>query len=287
VTSGFRGVLWGGTVAVMVQADLKLGRIFATEQWPGSLAWRCFAALLLIGAAAAGELAFTARAEGATTYLFLTVAAGVAGLYGGGAPGFVATAAGLAYGVLSGAPPSTEPASVTIARTVVFMVIGLGAAWVGERRRIAIRASDKTNADLIAQQAHLRSILDTVPDAMVVIDSQGRIQSFSKAAERLFDYPAAEVLGENVKILMPSPYRESHDGYLERYRRTGERRIIGVGRVVVGQRKDGSTFPMELSVGEMKSGSSRYFTGFVRDLSERQLTEQRPHARDEWARPLA
>lgn len=277
MTSGFRGVLWGGTVAVMVQADLKLGRIFATEQWPGSLAWRCFAALLLIGAAAAGELAFTARAEGATTYLFLTVAAGVAGLYGGGAPGFVATAAGLAYGVLSGAPPSTEPASVTIARTVVFMVIGLGAAWVGERRRIAIRASDKTNADLIAQQAHLRSILDTVPDAMVVIDSQGRIQSFSKAAERLFDYPAAEVLGENVKILMPSPYRESHDGYLERYRRTGERRIIGVGRVVVGQRKDGSTFPMELSVGEMKSGSSRYFTGFVRDLSERQLTEQRLH----------
>jgi two-component system sensor kinase FixL len=129
----------------------------------------------------------------------------------------------------------------------------------------------------MAQQAHLRSILETVPDAVVVIDSQGLIQSFSKAAERLFDYSAAEVVGKNVKILMPSPYRENHDGYLERYHRTGERRIIGIGRVVVGERKDGSTFPMELSIGEMHSGTSRFFTGFVRDLSERQLTEQRLH----------
>ena len=76
-------------------------------------------------------------------------------------------------------------------------------------------------------------------------------------------------------MLMPSPYRESHDGYLERYLRTGERRIIGIGRVVVGERKDGSTFPMELAVGEMKSGNQRFFTGFIRDLTERQQTEAR------------
>ena len=129
--------------------------------------------------------------------------------------------------------------------------------------------------DLFAREAHLASILETVPDAMIVIDEAGTMHSFSAAAERLFGYRLAEVIGRNVKILMPSPYRDAHDGYLERYHRTGERRIIGIGRVVVGERKDGSTFPMELSVGEMKSSNRRYFTGFIRDLTERQSTEAR------------
>ena len=129
--------------------------------------------------------------------------------------------------------------------------------------------------DALAREAHLQSILDTVPEAMIVIDERGIMQSFSSAAERLFGYRAAEAIGQNVKILMPSPYREGHDGYLQRYKNTGERRIIGIGRVVVGQRKDGSTFPMELAVGEMKSGAQRFFTGFIRDLTERQQTEAR------------
>jgi two-component system sensor kinase FixL len=128
---------------------------------------------------------------------------------------------------------------------------------------------------LKTREAHLRSILETVPDAMVVIDEQARIQSFSATAVRLFGYQPDEVIGENVKILMPTPYREQHDSYMLRYRNTGERRIIGVGRVVVGQRKGGSTFPMELAVGEMHSGGLRYFTGFIRDLTERQRTETR------------
>src|SRR5438067_12099894 len=83
------------------------------------------------------------------------------------------------------------------------------------------------------------------------------------------------MLGKNVKLLMPTPYRENHDSYLDRYLRTGEKRIIGIGRVVVGERRDGSTFPMELAVGEMKSSDQRFFTGFIRDLTERQLTEAR------------
>jgi two-component system, LuxR family, sensor kinase FixL len=110
---------------------------------------------------------------------------------------------------------------------------------------------------------------------MIVIDTNGIIQSFSSAAERLFGYKAAAVIGQNIKVLMPSPYRESHDGYIKRYLDTGERRIIGIGRVVVGERQDGSTFPMELSVGEMKSSDRRFFTGFIRDLTERQQAEAR------------
>lgn len=121
----------------------------------------------------------------------------------------------------------------------------------------------------------LRSILETVPDAMVVIDQQGTIRQFSKAAERLFGWRAEEVHGKNVSMLMPSPYREQHDEYLRRYLATGERRIIGIGRVVVGQRRNGSTFPMELLVGEAHAADQHLFTGFVRDLTERQQTRAR------------
>jgi two-component system, LuxR family, sensor kinase FixL len=119
----------------------------------------------------------------------------------------------------------------------------------------------------------LHAILDTVPDALVVIDERGAISSFSAAAEKLFGYSEAEIIGHNVSSLMPSPHREAHDGYLRRYLQTGEKRIIGIGRVVEGQRKDGSVFPMELSVGEARSGEHRAFTGFVRDLTERVATE--------------
>ena len=128
---------------------------------------------------------------------------------------------------------------------------------------------------LSANAAHLGSILSTVPDAMVVIDDRGHILSFSAAAERLFGYTEAEMIGTNVSRLMPSPDREQHDGYLERYLGTGEKRIIGVGRVVRGMRRDGSTFPMELSVGEAITEDQRVFTGFVRDLTEKFAAEER------------
>ena len=125
--------------------------------------------------------------------------------------------------------------------------------------------------------AHLRSILDTVPDAMVIIDETGHILSFSKAAERLFGFAEGELIGENVSTLMPSPDRERHDGYLQRYLKTGEKRIIGIGRLVTARRRDGTTFPMELSVGEALIGEHRVFTGFIRDLTERQDYEMRLH----------
>nr|WP_250809030.1 PAS domain-containing sensor histidine kinase [Neorhizobium tomejilense] len=128
--------------------------------------------------------------------------------------------------------------------------------------------------DLAEREAHLRSILDTVPESMIVIDEVGCISSFSAAAEQLFGYSSDEVCGQNVKMLMPSPDRDAHDGYISRYLTTGERRIIGYGRVVTGQRKDKSTFPMELSVGEAVTNGKRIFTGFVRDLTSRHKIEE-------------
>ena len=138
-----------------------------------------------------------------------------------------------------------------------------------------ITAQRAAEAALRTSEAHLRSILSTVPDAMIVIDERGTIMSFSAAAERLFGYSQADVVGSNVSILMPSPYRERHDGYLARYLQTGERHIIGIGRVVFAMRKDGSTFPMELAIGEATGEGQRLFTGFIRDLTDRQQTQER------------
>lgn len=143
--------------------------------------------------------------------------------------------------------------------------------------KIARDLSEMQNVhrDLKRREGLLQAILDAAPDALVVIDKFGVIQSFSTAAERMFGFSSVEVIGRNVSMLMPSPYREGHDGYLARYGETGERRIIGIGRVVVGQRKDGGQFPMELTVGEVDLPGTQLFAGFVRDLTERQARERR------------
>jgi PAS domain S-box-containing protein len=126
---------------------------------------------------------------------------------------------------------------------------------------------------LRASEARLRAILDTAVDAFITINEHGVVESFNPAAERLFGYAAGEVVGRNVSVLMPPPYREEHDDYLRRYVSTGERRIIGIGREVVARRKDGSTFPVDLAVGEAVIDGRRYFTGVVRDISERKRAE--------------
>lgn len=136
------------------------------------------------------------------------------------------------------------------------------------------RAAATIQENLAVREAHFRSILQTVPEAMVVIDEAGVITSFSSTAEDLFGYDAEEVEGRNVAILMPSPDREGHDNYIRHYMTTGQRRIIGIGRVVKGLRKDGSTFPMELAVGEAISNGKRIFTGFIRDLTSRHRIEE-------------
>ena len=219
--------------------------------------------------------------EFSTPYLFLIPGVLISGILGGWGPGLLATLLSLAlhlyltgeYATLSNI--SSPSFAIDLARASTFTGLGIGISWFGERLGTSWLQATQSASAAAAREAHVQSILDTVPDAMIVIDERGIMQSFSAAAERLFGYAPAEVIGKNIKIMMPSPYRENHDGYLARYLRTGERRIIGMGRVVVGERKDRSTFPMELAVGEMKSGDQRYFTGFIRDLTERQKTEAR------------
>jgi two-component system CheB/CheR fusion protein len=132
----------------------------------------------------------------------------------------------------------------------------------------------RTEQALRESEAKARAIVETTVDGIITIDDRGRIQSFNEAAEDIFGYDEEEVLGENVKILMPSPYREEHDGYIRSYHETGRRRIIGIGREVTGRRKDGSTFPMDLAVSEVNLADSHLFTGIVRDISERRRLEK-------------
>jgi two-component system sensor kinase FixL len=212
--------------------------------------------------------------RGEASYLFFLPAILIASAFSGWGPGLLATLLGLLFGLFFVVDFRALTAS-DVVDALSFVVVGIGVSWRGEMLRRS-RLSAATHADTAeARAAHLQSILDSIPEGMVVIDERGRIRSFSATAERLFDYRAAEVIGENVKMLMPQPYQRDHDGYLDRYLRTNERRIIGIGRVVVGQRKDGSTFPMELAVGEMHVRDQRFFTGFIRDLTERQQTEAR------------
>ncbi len=232
-------------------------------------AFRYLIALAGLGAAFTGRWALVPFLEDQAPYLFFVPAVLLAAGVGGFGPGILATVLSVPLVFLSIAW-SEDIGWPEVLNGAVFALIGVGAAWIGERlRRARQRAATR--------EAHLRSIIDTVPEGTVVIDEQGVIRTFSTAAERMFGYTAANIIGTNVSLLMPSPYREEHDGHIKRYLDTGERHIVGagVGRVVAGQRKDGSIFPIELAIGEMWSGNRRFFAGFIRDLTERQETEAR------------
>src|SRR6266511_5201462 len=123
-------------------------------------------------------------------------------------------------------------------------------------------------AALKEKEQRLRAILEAAVEGIITIDERGIVDSINPAACRIFGYAPEEVVGQNVSMLMPSPDREKHDGYIANYLRTGQAKIIGIGREVIGERKDGSVFPMDLSIGEVRLGARRLFTGFVRDISE-------------------
>ncbi len=177
-------------------------------------------------------------------------------------------------------------ASADANRTVVFValllllsLISASALYLRIRREMRERQQAqetlaRQTAELRENEARLQAIVQTATDGIIVIDERGLIDRFNSAAERIFGYPAAEVLGKNVSMLMPSPEREQHDGYLARYLAGGAPRIIGIGREVVARRKDGSTFPIDLAVSEMRLGDRRMFTGIVRDISARKRGEE-------------
>ena len=163
--------------------------------------------------------------------------------------------------------------------------LSIGTLWLARKsedgrvvsvlqNNIDITRMKQAQAELADREALLRSILDTVPEAMIIIDERGVVRSFSAAAAALFGYRPEEIIGENVKKLMPEPYRAEHDGYIANYLTTGEKRIIGYGRLVQAVTKDGAVFPIELSVGEARTANRRRFTGFVRDLTSRQKMEE-------------
>ncbi|MEO8480850.1 MAG: PAS domain S-box protein [Acidobacteriota bacterium] len=143
---------------------------------------------------------------------------------------------------------------------------------------------NRMSTALEASERRWQAVVDAAVDGIVVIDRRGRIESFNAAAERLFGYAAPEVISRNINVLMPSPYREEHDGYLARYLATGEEHVIGLGRQVSGRRSDGSTFPLHLSVGTIAQGAELRFVGIIHDLTNRvraeeQLREQMALAR--------
>lgn len=254
----------------MTLDELSEGRRDPRREWAIAIA----VAVGLVAIGVATRLLFEPLLGDRGLYLFFFPAVVATAAYRGALGGLVACLLGVvALLAVSARYPPLDMGD--IAGAVLFAGVSLCISIGGERFRVARRRAEAVTRDLLVREAHLASVLDTVPDAMVLIDSAGLVRSFSSAAERLFGWKADEIAGRNVNVLMPEPYRSAHDGYLKRYYDTGERRIIGLGRVVIGERKDGSTFPMELAVGEINTASGRFFTGFVRDLTETQRTQAR------------
>jgi two-component system CheB/CheR fusion protein len=139
------------------------------------------------------------------------------------------------------------------------------------RRRSKLASAEPPGT---TSEARLRAIIHTVVDGIITIDQQGQVESINPAMERIFGYKARELVGRNVSQLMPPPFCQQHDAHVQRYLRTGQARIIGIGREAVGLRKDGTTFPIDLAVSEWREGPRRMFTGVIRDITERKRTEQ-------------
>jgi two-component system sensor kinase FixL len=204
-------------------------------------------------------------------YLQFYPAVILAAWYGGLGPGIVATGLSALAAMYFLLPPAGyavgDPADQL--SLAVFIGTGLVIAWLSQRLRSAEEAQRASAVAATARAERLDAIVNTTADGIIVIDAKGVIEAFNRGAEQLFGYPESEVLGRNVSMLMPSPYHEEHDGYLERYLTTGEARVIGTGREVSGRRRDGTIFPVHLSVGEMRIGGQRKFTGMLHDLTKR------------------
>jgi PAS domain S-box-containing protein len=165
-----------------------------------------------------------------------------------------------------------EDSLVALLTTLGVSIVILTGLFMGIRREIISRTN--MEEQLQVSTARIGAILDTVVDGIITINHRGMIETFNPAAEQLYGYAAAEVIGKNISMLMPEPYHSEHDSYLQHYAATGEAKIIGTGREVVGRHKSGNTFPMELAVSEMRVGDERHFTGVVHDITLRKQAEE-------------
>jgi two-component system sensor kinase FixL len=209
-----------------------------------------------------------------SVYLFclpaLLICAGLGGFPAGMSVTVLLAAGGFVADLYGG-----MPAPERFGRAALFLLLGAAVAYAGGRVRKAVLLWRGRLDRLEEREAILRSSLDAVPDATVVIDEEGLVITFSHAAELLFGWASDDICGQSVEALMPKAEADAHEGYVHRYVQTGERRVIGSSRQVSGRRKDGSEFPMELRVGEVRIGKHRYFTGVVRDLSTMRAAERR------------
>jgi two-component system sensor kinase FixL len=213
-------------------------------------------------------------------YLLFFPAILLAAWFGGFGPGALATALAVVATMELYLPP--EGLAIGGVRDVVSLVLfagmGLTIAVLSDRLRRSERTLRTEVAVSHARAERLDAILNTTVDGIVIINAAGIIEEFNRGAEQMFGYPVAEAIGRNVNVLMPSPQREEHGHYIERYLATGDARIIGTGREVIGRRRDGSTFPLHLSISEMRIGGERKFTGMLHDLTRRRQLETRWHA---------
>ena len=236
-----------------------------------------------VAASAALRTLLDPHLGGSAPFLLFFPAIILSSWYGGFWPGVVATVLAAATSLLVfGMAGSLLPG--TLLSLAVFVLVGVTIALTQRRLHEAHIAAAEEAVIAGSRAERLSAIINTTVDGIIVIDARGSIETLNPAAERLFGYSADEVLGKNVNVLMPPPFHDEHDAYLTRYLTTGQARIIGIGREVVGLRKDGSTFPLHLSVGEMHIDGERKFTGILHDLSRRVELEAQLRERDALAK---
>jgi PAS domain S-box-containing protein len=281
-------VWWlGDATGGLVVAPVLLAWAKRPGQWP--LTRLAEAGALLAGLVATGLLVFGGPLPGGirayqfayTVFLFAIWAAFRFGQQG--TSGLTLVASSLAiWGTWRGYGPF---ATGSMHENLLALQVFMGVVAVTSLLLSAALAERKWAASALAEgEDRSRSVLDHMVDGVITIDESGRVESVNPAAERLFGYGAAEIVGNNVKLLMPEPYHGEHDDYLASYVRTGKAKIIGIGREVVGRRKDGSTFPLELAVSTFRVGPRRLFTGIVRDISRRKRAEEAVRASEEQLR---
>ena len=208
----------------------------------------------------------------------LVLGAAVVSMHYVGMAAASADATAIGHAAHANAAPTTDDLGFVLSTPSLAVGTGVGTLLILSLGLLSVLIDRRRSAEHAAgQEARYRAVVDTAVDPIVVIDETGIIQSFNRAAETTFGYAAAEAIGANVRILMAEPHHSAHDGYMAHFRETGERRIIGIGREVEGRRKDGSLFPLELSVAEWHDGRQRLFTGIMRDITARKAAEDALH----------